>query len=546
MAFLGGILRHHLGRIAVVSVLSLAAAVCQIAFVFLLFRMIAGSQSMSMPWLDLTGPDGSVGMVVALALLSAALPFATQRYIIHATTTYLRNNVRWFRTKLADMSTRYAILGLNVTRSDLVRVMSSEIRYASLSYSSVLQIILPATLFGGALVVMFHINSAWTGVLLLMLVPFAVVGALVVVSGIRRNRDLRAAAVAHSQAAADFVSAVSLHFSANRWGGELGRVADRDYSWDYARAYGRRLNLGVLTTLVMDVLTFAIVALVGILVVQGRLDLQNAAGIVIYGLVVRFALGKLTSCISLSISVVSQLPYYETYIRLRNQIDRMAAAASPADGPSPIPRATPARVAMVHPDGVGWISAHAYLSDLHPGLDLTAAMRSVVLLSSTYPPLFSDFQRTFQIAPEQSPESLSGSMPSDASRDEEFEQLMSLKDGEVSRAALLKLSGTARFFASFHYVMRRGVARKYVFVSLTDYLKLLPGERARMDETLAAAHCVFVNATGSAFRRLQPDMDAVRFFRSRPPAWGTLREIMAMPAVEADDTPGADDDLEAL
>ena len=527
VAFLGGIARWHRAQIVWVSVLSLLAAASQVLLVVLLFRLLAGRDAgAEVLGLDVLAVGARTGVwgILALALLSAALPFAARRYVIRATTDYLIENVRWFRAKLSDMDTRYAILGMGINRAEIVRIMSSEVRYASLAYSAVLQIILPASLFVGALAILFGMSWVWTLSLLALILPFGVGAAFVVVSGIARNRELRDAAQAHSRAAATFVDAVSQHFSANRWGDELGRIASQTYSEEYAEAYGSRLTLSVLTTLVMDLMVFAAVAVLVVLLLRGELDLRAATGILFYGLVARFAFGKLGACVSLSISVVSQLPYYENFIRVKHRIEppgkaghsgwlrRLRGHSPDAAGPAEhvaIGRATPARVALIHPDGAGWISAHAYLAHLFPDVNLATAMRGAVLLSSGYPPLFEDFQSTFQVAPSASPATLLKPLGSDAARTGELAELLALGDRPLTPAAVAKVPPVARFLASYRYAADKGLSRRYVFVSVGDYLKLGAGERDELDAALEGAHAVLVGSAPALFKTFPADMPAV-------------------------------------
>lgn len=520
VAFLKSIFRGHAKQVCVVTFLSFLAAVAQIGFAFFLFKLVTEANTNLFGYT--LGTSATAVIIAILALFSAVLPFFTQRYIVRSTTNYLAMNVRWFRTALSNTSSRYYILGMGMPRSTLIRLMSSEIRYASLSYASVLRFVLPAFLGLACLALLFTINVVWSAVICLLVLPFLLIGAQIVSSGMARNEELRDAAQSHSRAAAALVTQVIGHFSANRWGSKMAEVNTQSYDLSYVKAYGRRLHLGIYITFLMDLLTFSIVGILGVLILSGKLDLENVTYVLIYGLVMRFALGKLAACLNHSISIVSQLPYYSSYIKTRAALERDGVVVTDDDvtiNPKRTPEdqiedapaskdttLKPGRVILVHPDGAGWIAAADYIKNRLPGTEVSLVLRGAVLLSGSYPMLFDDYQATFQLSPKVNALGMLRSLPESSHRLGELEGLTDLSELDFQLEAFTKVTPPAKFLASVSYAMRKGLAKRTVFLSATDYVRLSASEKAWLDGMLNRSHVVLVGANRKVLKSLDDDI----------------------------------------
>ncbi len=540
-AFLKTILRDDAARIVYVSMLSMLGAISQIGFAYLLFRLVTGRE-IQIGSFVFEQNVLAVGLAV-LGALAAILPFLTQRAIIQATTKYLAANVRWMRGKLADLESRYRILSSGLTQSEITRLMSSEARYASLAYASVLQIIFPGLLFLACYGALWIINPMWTFIVSVLIVPFLALSAFVVLTGIARNEELRAASIAHSRAAAAFVAGVNRHFSANRWGNTLAQSADDSYDETYVSAYGHRLSLGILLTLVMDTLTFVIVAIVALLIVFGRIDLTEVAAVLIYGLILRFGIGKLSGCVNQSVSVVSQLPYYGSFIRLKSNL--RDTSITPTTAKRLVP--PPASVIYVHPDGASWSVAQSYMRHVLQGGTSVIDVQTAALLASNYPPLFENYQNTLQLSPQMLKSRILEAFPQSARRAEDFEKLMALKDAPLTQARLQSLPPPVRFLIAVRYAKRNGFAKRLILVDAGDYIRLTPEERVWLDGELRDAHTVYVCANPALAPRVGADLpvlvwdsESIQRFEDAASMLQLVREL----GKENSETIGDDDEHE--
>ena len=526
-AFFKSIFNGHKRQVLCVSLLSFLTACSQIAFGFFLFKLVTGGEITLLGW---TVETSLVPMIIAgLALASAIIPFITQRYIVKSTTDYLALNVKWFRTALSNTHTRYYILSMGLPRSTLTRLMSSEIRYASLSYASVLRFVLPAILGLACIILLFTININWSIVLCILVLPFLAVGAHIISSGMTRNEELRDSAQSHSKAAASLVTQVISHFSANRWGDKMAEENLNSYDYTYVQAYRRRLHLGINIKFTMDFLTFSIIGVLGLLILSGKLDLEGITYVLVYGIVLRFALGYLTSCLNHSITIVSQLPYYSNYIKVRASVERdIIGSSSNIAIDSLVPKAAVdnlskvvgynleiGRVNLIHPEGAGWISAAEYLKQRMPEVETSQLLRGAILLSGNYPILFDDFQATFQMSPKVTLKTLLKSFPESSHREAELATITELPFESFNKDIFAKIAPPAKFLISVNYALRKGLSNRIVFLSAQDYLRLSDSEKLWMDKLLASSHVVFVGINRKIFRNQDDEVPTYEVIEQR-------------------------------
>lgn len=477
-------------------ILSILSTAAQIGLAFYVFRLVqSGGSDLSFLSVSITGQKLWV-IPIFLAIAAAFIPYFAERYIISETVVFFKKSIRDIAKSLSDTQQRYKLFVWAENNSVLTRLMSSDARYASLAFAGILRLVFPITLSITSLTVLCFINLKWTIGLILLLIPFLIWQLRVVISGAALNRELRRAGQAHGQAAAKYVGALSTHFTANRRGETLIEAFDHSITDDFPNAYGERLRLGISTRLVGDFAIVGLILLICGLVITGNFTLDSFSHVLIYAIVVRFAMTNLSRAITGTISIISQVPFYENYVSAKNALSSQSDI-SEQDEPSPLKLAAP--FDAISPNELQVVFSGAPLSwilifkFLIKRSNYIFALRSVgqtLMASGGYRNFSNDFTKELQMAPLESERKFLEVFPNSAHRWADFNQATS--HAKHVDNAWIEIPRPIKFLCSLNFAHRKKRGGSFVFVNGADYLGLTAAEKDWVRDLFKGTHLILV------------------------------------------------------
>ncbi|MFC4724469.1 hypothetical protein AB6B38_07420 [Glycocaulis abyssi] len=491
--FIGNLLESNRTEIAVTFALSLLSALAQFGLALLLILALrAEEQQLTLGPVELHGGQ-MWAFIVSVAILAAALPFVTERYVISRTISFFKSSLKRFGTALCDKRLRFALFTAGHTRASLTRLMSADTRYASLAFGGLLRLFLPLFMGLSALAIMAWLNWTWTLIFAAVITPFLVGQLYIVFSGIRLNRQLRSAAVAHGRSVGAFIDAVSTHFTANRWGSDqLHSHFAAKVGHAFPDAYGRRLRLGVSTRVLSDLsLVAALVALVYLLLVE-QSDIQTIGYLLIFAILARHAIGSFASAVSGTISIVAQLPFYENYLAVSHFLDseesRKPVSIAQAAG------ITPGISVCFSAAHLNWALASHFIMARH-GRDVGEAVSTRSnLVQSRYSRLNDVYTHMLQIPPNLSEAHFSRLFPASSHRWEGWQEILEDQDQVLSSETWMDLPPMLKFLSAALYASRKSTSDAYTFVNGADYSALTRPEKAWLHQLFRGTRILIFHA----------------------------------------------------
>jgi hypothetical protein len=479
--FIRNLLRSNRPEIAIAFSLSLLSALAQFGLALLLLAALRAEEArLNIGGFSLEG-GRMWAFVIAVALLAAALPFVTERYVISRTIAFFKSSLKRFSTALCEKRLRFALFTTGHGRAELTRLMSADTRYASLAFGGLLRLFLPLFMGLSALAVMAWLNWMWTLIFIAVITPFLAGQILIVFSGVRLNRQLRSAAVAHGRSVGSFIDAISTHFTANRWGSsQLHEHFAAKVGHGFPDAYGRRLRLGVSTRVLSDLsLVAALVALVYLLLVE-QADIQRIGYLLVFAILARHAIGSFASAVSGTISIIAQLPFYENYLAVSHFLDTEQARKPVSAARA---AAIPAGISVCFSAApLNWALASHFIMAQH-GRDVGEAVSARSnLIQSRYSRLNDDYTQMLQIPSNLTEPQFNRLFPASAQRWEGWEEVIANQDPVLTGETWMDLPPMLKFLSAALYASRKSAPDAYTFVGGADYSALTRSEKAWLHE----------------------------------------------------------------
>lgn len=492
--FVTGILKQHPKQIAITLCLGIAATLTQIGLAYYLFRLIqAGGEPLEIFSITLIGMKLWI-IPVFLALAAAIIPYLAELYIIKATVKFFKQSIKEVAEALSETDRRYKLFLLTENNSALSRLMSSDARYASLAFSGILRLAFPVTMSLTAFALLFNFSAKWATIIILLMSPFVVWQLRVVMSGAKLNRHLRETGVSHSRAVSKYVGALSTHFTANRWGESLKTELSSLITDVFPNAYGERLRLGISTRVVGDLAVAGLILFICGLVITGNLTLENFSHVLIYAIILRFALTNLSRTIVGMISIISQLPFYENYIAAQNIL-----RSNSISNPSWVSNQESAIYDKIKPnqlhvffsnEPLNWLIVFKFLMKKN-GYD--AARRFIgktLLVSGTFQNFSNDFVKELQTPATIDEVSFLKMFPASSHRWPDF--LTTIANVDNIDENWTEVPRSIKFLCSMKYAERKKRGGAYVFINGSDFLTLTSNEKEWAISTLKNTTIILV------------------------------------------------------
>jgi hypothetical protein len=458
--------------------LSALAAVTQLALALTLFSLLQSPEHrLELPGLVLSG-WAAWTIPGILALLSAVIPFLSERFVIWRSIVFFQESLVRFRRALANRDQRSALMRIARGPAHITRLLSADSRYASLAYAALLRILLPLCLSLAGLIGLFILNALWAAILLLAVTPFLVWQMRIIISGMALNRELREAASEHGRGVSRLVGSLSSHFAANRWNEEvLDQELSQKLNDRYPQAYSKRLRLGVTARFVSDFALFGMVVLLAFALTTGAVPPEQIGKVVVFALVARFTLGNLSQIIMGSIAIVTQLPFYENYLMAMREIDgkkrREVAETSVRTGP---PEA--ATLVCFSSEALTWSLVYHFISAAEPPERHALDMANAIMMTSNFTVLSSDFVGALQMPASMSERQFNAQFPFSAHRWAEMQAAFAFSGRAMDDEVWAQIPPVIRFLSAVRYHLRKAPTGRHVFINGTDLNAMTPAERS--------------------------------------------------------------------
>lgn len=505
--------------------LSALAALSQLLLALVLFRLLQSpDQSLTLPGMVLTGWLAWIPPAL-LALAAAVLPFLSERFVIWRSIAFFRDSLTRFRRALANRDQRSALMRIARGPSHITRLLSADSRYASLAYAGLLRLLLPVCLLVAGGAGLFILNAVWTAFLLLAVTPFLLWQVRIIIGGMSLNLELREAAQEHSRGVSRLVGSLSSHFAANRWNAETldkeleGKLSDR-----YPTAYARRLRLGISAKFVSDAALFSLVVLLAFALSTGVVPQDRIGEVVIYALLARFTMNHASQIIMGSIAIVTQLPFYENYLKAMKEIEQAEQRQA-----EPMLRGGPPQAGLVvcfSSDALSWSLAYHYITAAEPPDRQPLQTANAILLTSNFTALSRDFVGALQLPGNLSERQFVAQFPFSGHRWADMQAVLALSGRDVDDEVWAQVPTMIRFLAAVRYHMRKAPTGRYVFINGTDLNAMTPAERSWLFSAFSVCRIVVCFGRYVVSNAVPLDADAVMLsFTSTLQTLGTYGEV---------------------
>lgn len=510
IGFLSNVVLRNPKQICLTLILSILATTAQVGLVVLVFRLVQnGSDQMIIGPITLSG-HSLWAIPLGLAIAAALIPYLTERYIIWQTVSYFKNAIWRIADAFMDTKNRFKLFAFADDNAALTRLLSTDARYTSLAFAGVLRLVFPVTISVTCFVVLFSLNLKWTLGLFIFVLPFLIWQLRVVASGAALNQELRHAGTVHGRAAARYVGGFSTHFTAMRH--QTGADFDpRALITDiFPEAYGRRLRLGISTRLVGDLAVVGLILLVCVLIFAGNFSVESFAGILLYVIVVRFAMTNLSRAMMELISIISQIPFYENYVAA---IEALKQQESGAKNDSDEPQSLGANFERIVPgppcvvfagESLSWPLVLKFLAGRSGYKSALSDIGDAILISGNFRNFSNDFIEELQLPSIASEADFLEVFPHSGRRWEEFEAAFQDEDG--ASKAWNEIPRQIKFLCALHYGLKHKSEGGFVFISGVDFSALTPQEKDWVCTGFEG--CIMILISNRLLvRRLIPDVE---------------------------------------
>lgn len=472
MSFLIGLIKSDPLALVVIFILSLVAAISQTGIFFIIFKIFQSDAET----FNLFGRDFSDsmvwGLIISLAIGAAFAPYLAERFIIGKTIKLFKSSLRMFGSYLTQAECRNYLLvsGLNV--AELTRLMSSETRYASLAYASVLRSAFPVASIITFSAMMFWLNAKWTLLIFVAFLPFVIWQVLVLRSGMQLNRTLRESATSHSKYVGQFITSLSSHFTSNRWGDSLSEDFDSFVTGRYPDAYRERLKLGISLRVIGDLAIVAVILFVSYWTFTKKVGLEEISYVLIFAILVRFLHSNIDRIITNLIGIISQLPYYSLYISTLTTLSQYSTIGKDK---AKVYLAPDLNVVYTS-DQVNWAVAGQYTASHFERAKQESIIRQSVLLTSRYGMIKSEFVSTFQLSPKLKEGNFNAMFPQSGHRWPLFKKMLTETDGDLNADKWKTIPAVIKFLCSISYGLKKDINGMTVFINGLDLNALTAAE----------------------------------------------------------------------
>jgi len=472
ISFLLDLIKSDPVALIVILVLSIIAAISQTGLFFAFFKILQ-SDFNSFSLFGIVFSNLMLGsLILGLALGAAIAPYWADHYIIGKAINYFKNSLRNFGSYFTKAEYRNYLLLNGLTVAELTRLMSSETRFASLAYASVLRSVFPIASILTFTSMMFWLNPKWTLLILGAFLPFVIWQVFVLRSGMQLNRILRDAATAHSRYVGQFIGSLSSHFSSNRWGNTLTPDFDSFVTGKYPDAYRDRLKLGISLKIIGDLAIVAVILFVSYLAFARGLSLEDISYLLIFAVLVKFLHSNIDRTITNLISVISQLPYYSLFITTSSTLKNYREESFDKSKVF-----LEAGLSVVYTaQQINWGVAVQYTASHFEQTKQESITRQSAFLTSRYGMIKSDFVSTFQLSPKIKKGNFDVIFPQSANRWPVFEKVLNNLNGELSAEKWRTIPAIFKFLCSISYSVKKDLNGMAVFINGLDLNALTDAE----------------------------------------------------------------------
>ena len=464
LAFIMRLLKANYLALCLVFLLSLFAAISQAGIFFILFQLFK-SDGNGLTLFGLNIPHSTMWIIlIGFAITAAFAPYASERFIIRRTIRLFKDSLGDFAARLSQAKERNFLLRSGYSIAELTRLMSSETRYASLAYSSILRSVFPLVSILVYLGVMFWLNAIWTLVIVAAFLPFVIWQFFVLKSGMQINRDLRDAATSHSRYVSQFIGSLSVHFTSNRWGDSLITDFDKFVTGQYPDTFERRLKLGISLRLISDMAIVGLVLGLAFLTTTKQINLVEVSYIIIFAILVRFVHSNLDRAISNFVGIISQLPYYSLYISTLKLLTKLDDEEQHKININ----VEPGQKIVYTSDQINWGTAGQYISSNVKREHQETAINQSIFLTSRYGMIKSDFIATLQFSPKMKKGNFDNLFPYSSHRWPAFEKVLTETNGELDETNWKSVPAIVKFLSSVSYGLKKKLDGKIVFINGLD------------------------------------------------------------------------------
>lgn len=502
ISFLVGLIKADPLAMVIIFVLSLVAAISQTGIFLVAFQVL---QSEANSFILFGKPFSNHmlwGLIIGLASSAAFAPYLADRYIINKTIGLFKSSLHEFGSYFTNAEYRNYLLVTGLSVAELTRLMSSETRYASLAYASVLRSAFPIASIITFTSMMFWLNSKWTLSILIAFLPFIIWQIFVLKSGIQLNRNLRDSATAHSRYVGRFIASLSSHFTSNRWGNSLSNDFDSFVTGKYPDAYQARLKLGISLRIIGDLAIVAVIVVVAYLAFTQKITLQEISYLLIFAVLVRFLHSNIERVITNLISIISQLPYYSLYVTTLSALSKY--------DPDTIEKAKkiylePGLNVIYANSQINWGLAGQYTASHFERAEQEAIIKQSVLLTSRYGMIKSDFISTFQLSPKLKKGNFDAIFPASTHRWPIFEKMLSDVKGDLNDETWKKVPAVIKFMCSISYSLKKDLNGAAVFINGLDLNALTTAETEWLFDKLRYSMVIIFYSSPTIYRTTPKD-----------------------------------------
>jgi len=500
-SFLLGLIKSDPLALLVIFALSLIAAISQTGIFLVVYKIFqADIESLSLFGYAISEKT-LWGVIISLAIGAAFAPYLADRYIIRKTIGLFKSSLGQFGNYFTKSEYRNHLLISGLSVGELTRLMSSETRYASLAYASVLRSAFPIASILTFTTMMFWLNAKWTILILLAFFPFIIWQVIVLRSGMQLNRTLRDSASAHSRYVGQFIASLSSHFTSNRWGNSLTHDFDNFVTGKYPDAYKERLKLGISLRVIGDLAIVAVILFVSYLTFTKKISLEDISYVLIFAVLVRFLHSNIDRMITNLISIISQLPYYSLYISTLS----MLSSYEPEKQDKTKIYLAPGINVVYTGEQINWAVAGQYTASHFERAKQESVIKQSVLLTSRYGMIKSDFISTFQLSPELKKGNFDVIFPNSQARWPLFEKMLNNMKGGLTEEKWRKVPAIIKFMCSISYSLKKDLNGMAVFVNGLDLNALTTAEVNWLFDRLSHSMVVIFYSNASLYRTTPKD-----------------------------------------
>jgi len=448
----------------VVFILSLVAAISQAGIFFIIFKLLQpGIESLNIFGKEIN--DITLWSTIIIFAVGAAFaPYTAERFIIKKTINLFKTSLHNFANYLTRAEDRNYLLRNGFSVAELTRLMSSETRYASLAYSSLLRSVFPLAAVVIFLGMMFWLNWLWTTIIVAAFFPFVIWQFLVLVSGIQINRDLRESASAHSRYVSQFIGSLSNHFTSNRWGDSLTTDFDNFVTGKYPDTYKDRLKLGVSLRVIGDLSIVGVILAVAFLTFTKRIGITEISYVLVFALLVRFVHSNVDRIMKNLIGIITQQPFYSLYITTMPLLSR-----DKREEQEQITTKFESGISVVFTNRqINWGVAGQYVASRFEAKHQESIVKQSVLLTSRFGMIKSDFVSSFQLSRNFTETHFRRMFPESSNRWPAFEKMLKDTKGELNTEKWRSIPAVIKFLCSANYALKRNLEGKIAFVNGLD------------------------------------------------------------------------------